>query len=75
MTGTAKAPPSWLIEGIGRVPPPHPGMLLDLEMLVHAEGQERIVAAYRNLLSLTGFRLIRVLTTAGPMSIVEAIPA
>jgi hypothetical protein len=55
--------------------PPHPGMLLDLEMLVHAGGQERTASEYRDLLSRAGFRLTRVIQTTGPMSIVEAVPA
>jgi hypothetical protein len=55
--------------------PSHPGMLVDLEMLVHAGGRERTAAEYRDLLSRAGFRLIRVIPTAGPMSIVEAVPA
>jgi hypothetical protein len=55
--------------------PPHPGMLLDLEMLVHAGGRERTAAEYGDLLSRAGFRLTRVIPTAGPLSIVEAVPA
>lgn len=54
--------------------PPHPGMLLDLEMLVHAGGRERTAAEYAKLLSRAGFRQTRVIPTAGPMSIVEAVP-
>jgi O-methyltransferase domain/Dimerisation domain len=55
--------------------PPHPGMLLDLEMLVHPGGQERTAAEYAALLSRAGFRQTRIVPTAGPMSIVEAVPA
>lgn len=55
--------------------PPHPGMLLDLEMLVHAGGRERTPLEYGDLLSRGGFRLTRVIPTPGPMSIVEAVPA
>lgn len=54
--------------------PPHPGMLLDLEMLVHPGGRERTAGEYRDLLSRAGFRMTRVIGTAGPMSIVEAVP-
>jgi hypothetical protein len=54
--------------------PPHPGMLLDLEMLVQAGGRERTASEYGDLLSQAGFRLTRVIPTAGPMSIVEAVP-
>lgn len=55
--------------------PPHPGMLLDLEMLVHAGGRERTAAEYAALLASAGFHQHRVIPTAGPMSIVEAVPA
>lgn len=54
--------------------PPHPGMLLDLEMPVQAGGRERTASEYGDLLSQAGFRLTRVIPTAGPMSIVEAVP-
>jgi len=52
----------------------HPGMLLDLEMLVAAGGQERTGAQYADLLARAGFRQTRVVSTAGPMSLVEAVP-
>lgn len=55
--------------------PPHPGLLLDLEMLVHAGGRERTAAEYSDVLARAGFRQTRVIPTAGPMSIVEAVPA
>jgi hypothetical protein len=55
--------------------PPHPGLLLDLEMLVHAGGRERTAAEYSELLAQSGFRQTRVIPTGGPMSIVEAVPA
>jgi hypothetical protein len=55
--------------------PPHPGLLLDLEMLVHAGGRERTAAEYSELLAQAGFRQTRVIPTGGPMSIVEAVPA
>lgn len=54
--------------------PAHLGMLLDLEMLVSAGGRERTAAEYSALLRDAGFRLTRVVPTAGPMSIVEAVP-
>lgn len=54
--------------------PYHPGMLLDLEMLVAAGGQERTGAQYADLLARAGFRQTRVVSTAGPMSLVEAVP-
>ncbi len=55
--------------------PPHPGILLNLEMLAHASGRERTTTEYSDLLSRAGFRLTRVIPTAGPMSIIEAVPA
>jgi len=55
--------------------PWHPGMLLDLEMLVTAGGRERTASEYAELLAQAGFRQTRVAPTAGPMSIVEARPA
>jgi hypothetical protein len=54
--------------------PWHPGMLLDLEMLVSVGGRERTASEYADLLSRAGFRQTRVIPTAGPMSIVEAVP-
>lgn len=54
--------------------PPHPGLLLDLEMLVHAGGRERTAGEYSELLAHAGFRQTRVIPTAGPMSIVEGVP-
>jgi hypothetical protein len=50
-------------------------MMLDLEMLVHTGGRERTAAEYSNLLSRAGFRQTRVIQTAGPAAIVEAVPA
>lgn len=55
--------------------PPHPGLFLDLEMLVHAGGRERTADEYSSLLARAGFRALRIIPTAGPMSIVEAVPA
>jgi hypothetical protein len=55
--------------------PHHPGMLVDLEMLVHTGGRERTASEYADLLSRAGFRQTRVIPTAGPMSLVEAVPA
>jgi hypothetical protein len=50
------------------------GMLIDLEMLVAVGGKERTQAEWENLLGRTGFRLIRVVHTAAPVSIIEAVP-
>jgi hypothetical protein len=54
---------------------PHFGMMLDLEMLVSVGERERTRAEYANLLRRGGFRLYRVVETASPLSIIEAVPA
>jgi hypothetical protein len=51
------------------------GLLIDLEMLVAVGGKERTHAEWATLLSRAGFRLNRVVPTATPVSIVEAVPA
>nr|WP_268812297.1 methyltransferase [Mycolicibacterium stellerae] len=50
----------------------HLSKLLDLEMLVAANGRERTEAEYAKLLSEAGFRHTRTIGTVGPASIVEA---
>ncbi|ORV50798.1 hydroxyneurosporene methyltransferase [Mycolicibacter engbaekii] len=54
--------------------PAHLGLLLDLEMLVTAGGQERTRREYGELLAATGFELRRVVPTTSPLAIVEARP-
>jgi hypothetical protein len=51
------------------------GMLIDLEMLVAVGGKERTRAEWANLLRRAGFHLNRVVETATPVSIIEAVPA
>lgn len=51
---------------------PHPGKLLDLEMLCVASGKERTEHEYRELLSQSGFELNRIISTESPLCIVEA---
>jgi hypothetical protein len=51
------------------------GLLIDLEMLVAVGGNERTHAEWANLLGRAGFRLNRVVRTAIPVSIIEAVPA
>jgi hypothetical protein len=51
----------------------HPSKLLDLTMLVMPGGQERTEAEYATLLDKAGFRLTRVVPTASPVSVVEAV--
>ena len=53
---------------------PHYAKLQDLEMLVLLGAQERTVEEYSSLLEQAGFRLVRVVPTTEPVSIVEAVP-
>lgn len=58
------------------IPPgddPHPGKILDLEMLIVASGKERTEAEYAKLVADAGFRLTRVVPTQSPASVVEAV--
>jgi C-methyltransferase len=52
-----------------------PGKWADLEMMLNLGARERTAAEYRDLLSQAGFRMTRVVQTASPLSVVEAIPA
>jgi hypothetical protein len=54
------------------VPNPVP-YLMDLNMLVMVNGRERTAADYRALLARSGWRMTRVVPTAGEFSIVEAV--
>ena len=55
---------------------PSPGRLLDLIMLANSpRGQERTLDEYRDLLARADFRLARVVPTASPVSVIEAVPA
>jgi SAM-dependent methyltransferase len=49
------------------------GNWLDLEMLLALDARERTASEYGRLLSEAGFRLTRVVPTASPFSVVEAI--
>jgi hypothetical protein len=51
---------------------PHPGKVLDMMMLVGPGGQERTEQEYATLLSKAGLQLTRVVSTASPVSVVEA---
>ena len=58
------------------IPPsndPHPGKLLDLEMLIAPGGVERTEDEFETLLKNSGFRLNRIIPTPSPISIVEAL--
>jgi len=51
------------------------GKLLDLHMMVMAGGLERTETEHRRLFAAHGFRLTRVVPTAGDVSVVEGVPA
>jgi O-methyltransferase domain len=51
------------------------GKWSDLEMLLVLGRRERTEAQYRDLLWDSGFRMMRVVSTASPFSIVEATAA
>ena len=53
---------------------PHPGKMLDMVMLTIPGGQERTEAEYGTLFEKAGLRLARVVPTASPVSVVEAVP-
>ena len=50
------------------------GKLLDLHMMVTAGGLERTEAEYRRLFAANGFRLTRVVPTAGDIYVIEGVP-
>jgi hypothetical protein len=52
---------------------PHFGKVQDMEMLVSPGGIERTESEYRELLRQAGFELTRIIPTASPLSIVEAV--
>jgi hypothetical protein len=54
---------------------PHFGKLADMVMLALPGGEERTAEEYRTLLDKAGFRMTRVVPTATPVSVVEAVPA
>jgi len=64
-----------LVENI--IPPgndPHPGKILDLQMLVELGGRERTEAEFKSLLGDAGFNLIKVIPTQSQLVIIEAVP-
>lgn len=52
---------------------PHLGKVLDIEMLTSPGGVERTEEEYRELLDRAGLRLVRVVPTDSPYSVVEAV--
>lgn len=53
---------------------PHFSKFIDLNMLVMTGGKERTDSEFRQLLKSTGFKLLRVIPTELPTSIIEAAP-
>jgi hypothetical protein len=51
---------------------PHPGKMLDLEMLTSPGGLERTAGEYASLFERAGFRLSRIVPTTSPFSVIEA---
>jgi hypothetical protein len=59
------------------IPPaniPSEAKLFDINMLVTVGGQERTAQQYRELLQAGGFKLVRVIPTASPLSLIEGVP-
>jgi ubiquinone/menaquinone biosynthesis C-methylase UbiE len=54
--------------------PQHTTALLDLTMLVILGGKERTASEYDSLFVDTGFKLVRIISTASPFSVIEAVP-
>lgn len=52
----------------------HFAKVLDLEMIVSSGGRERTREEYSKLLEASGFKLVRVIPTAAPLSLIEATP-
>ena len=52
---------------------PHPGKMLDLEMLTSPGGIERTADEYSQLFEKAGFRLNRIVPTMSPFSVIEAV--
>lgn len=52
---------------------PHPGKMLDLEMLTSPGGLERTADEYANLFERAGFRLNRIVPTMSPFSVIEGV--
>jgi O-methyltransferase domain/Dimerisation domain len=60
------------------IPPgdaPFAGKFTDITMLLAVGGRERTAEEYRSLLTAAGFSLTRIVPTASPASVIEAVPA
>lgn len=65
-----------LVEGV--IEPanqPDFGKLMDIEMLVSPGGKERTEEEYKDLFASAGLRLIRIIKTQSPYSVIEAVEA
>jgi hypothetical protein len=57
-------------------PGPTPAKMLDIEMLVMTVGgKERTEAEFAELFASSGLRLNRIVPTARPVAVIEAVPA
>ena len=54
---------------------PHPGKMLDLEMLTSPGGVERTAEEYAKLFENAGFKLNRIVPTHSPFSVIEGVKA
>jgi hypothetical protein len=54
---------------------PHPGKVMDILMMVLAEGRERTEQEFRELFGQAGLQLTNITMTPSTLAIVEAIPA
>jgi hypothetical protein len=54
---------------------PHPGKMLDLEMLTSPGGLERTADEYARLFEQSGFKLNRIVPTKSPFSVIEGLKA
>ncbi len=74
----AAAPPGAKLLLLEMVVPDHDreflGHYVDLEMLVLAGALERSLGQWTDLMRRAGFRLQRVVQTAGPLCVIEAVP-
>lgn len=75
----AAAPPGAKLLLLEMVVPDHDreflGHYVDMEMLVMAGALERGLKQWTDLLRRGGFRLQRVVQTAGPLCVIEAVPS
>jgi hypothetical protein len=54
---------------------PHPGKVMDMLMMVFAEGRERTEQEFGALFEKAGLQLTNITTPPSTLSIIEAIPA